>query len=131
MKALVAATCVAVLAAVSYFFWGEYSTYRERAHTEVVRAENQRAKNEAERFAATATQNAADEARSGMLGDRGCEQAAEDLLFAVEMNTVRTASEVPTRLANDIRICVGKDMLHASTVKRLEAVSFFRDIPQG
>lgn len=30
MKTLIAATCIAVLGAVGYFFWGEYSRYSER-----------------------------------------------------------------------------------------------------
>jgi Tfp pilus assembly protein PilE len=35
MKALVAVTCIAVLAAVGYFFWGEYRTYLIRAEADM------------------------------------------------------------------------------------------------
>lgn len=34
MNRLVAATCVAVLAAVGYFFWGEYGSFRANADKE-------------------------------------------------------------------------------------------------
>lgn len=34
MKALVTATCVAILAATGYFFWGEYKAYAARTAAE-------------------------------------------------------------------------------------------------
>lgn len=34
MKALVVVTCVAVLAAVGYYFWGEYGSFRAKSDRE-------------------------------------------------------------------------------------------------
>lgn len=54
MKALIAATCVAVLAAVGYYFWSEYSAHKLR--TEIAQ-NNQRARLELQNQAKTTGYN--------------------------------------------------------------------------
>ena len=88
MKVLVGAACVAVIAAVAYFFWGEYSRYHDAAASA------------RQKSMAQAIESANALATSGR-----CDEITTALVNVPKGETL-TLSDIPAEMMGDLRSCL-------------------------
>jgi hypothetical protein len=125
MKWLIGAACVTVIAAGGFYLASEYLAYRSQRIAADAFAVADEAIIAQKIAFDRKLQEVSDNSRMSVIGQSGCNQAAIDIVWLTGMKPIRSVDDVSPQMAQDIRICLFRNMISAADIQKIRSAGVY------
>lgn len=125
MKWLVGAACIAVIAASSVYLAKEYSAYAERSRADKLAAMATFTTARHELSLQKALQDSRDDDRLEEIGQKGCDQAAIDIIWVSTTRPIKKSDDIPPQIRQDIRTCLKHEKINAADLAKIKEAGLY------